>query len=200
MNCDQYRAALLAGDPVGSDHLSTCASCRVEHQTLLQQRELLADPALWEEPKRRIVDLVVAEVAGQSKPKPRWFLAAVVAGPLVILGLSATLWMVRADWRVSVPATEEARGATAMISGWNTDMGSRLLLEVNNLPPAPPRHFYEVWFTSDQTHVSAGTFHTSGRFELWAGVQRRDYPRIWITLEPADGYNGPSPLTVFDTG
>ena len=48
-------------------------------------------------------------------------------------------------------------------------------------------------------HVSAGTFREAGRIEAWSGVRRSDFPRIWNTLEPDDGDERLSGVTIADT-
>jgi len=59
---------------------------------------------------------------------------------------------------------------------------------------------WELWLTSEAVHVSAGTFTAAGDVELWVGVARRDYPRLWVTLEPVDEDESLSGLNVLDTG
>jgi len=74
-----------------------------------------------------------------------------------------------------------------------------MVLEVWGLDPADDGSYYELWLTApDGRHVSAGTFRDSGRFEVVAGVRRSDFPRIWVTLEPADDDPGPTSRTVLD--
>lgn len=90
--------------------------------------------------------------------------------------------------------------ASARVSGWNMDYGTKMMIEVAGLDPTGPDAYYEIWLTApDGRHVSAGTFRMSGRFEVMAGVRRSEFPRIWITLEPADDDPAPNPQTVLDT-
>ena len=75
-----------------------------------------------------------------------------------------------------------------------------MLLAVNGLDPAPDGYIYEFWLSDGPRYVSAGTFRAGGVVELWVGVSRRDFPRMWVTLEPIDTDAGPSSATVLDTG
>jgi hypothetical protein len=103
------------------------------------------------------------------------------------------------DWEVAVPGTDLAPGATAMVSGWNTDSGTRMVVEVDGLTPAPAGYMYEFWLSNGPIHISAGTFRSPGEVELWSGVARAAFPRLWITLEPIDEDESPSGQTVLDT-
>jgi hypothetical protein len=68
---------------------------------------------------------------------------------------------------------------------------------VSGLDPAPEGYVYELWFSNPATRVSAGTFRTAGDVELWTAVSRRDYPRLWVTLQPVGAYD--DYVTVLDT-
>jgi len=75
-----------------------------------------------------------------------------------------------------------------------------MVADIAGLDLAPAGSFHEFWLSSGPVHISAGTFHTGGQIELWSGVARSDYPRLWVTLEPIDDDESPSPVTVLDTG
>jgi Anti-sigma-K factor rskA len=207
MNCQDFRATYLAGQ-AGRDHthVAGCAACRALLKDLDTGRAALADPALWEEPSpelgRQVEALVVAAPpAGMAPRKRRWQVpvtaAAVVATVIASAGILATR---RPDWTVEIAGTELAPEAVAIASGWNAPTGTRIVLDIEGLDPAPPGLHYELWFTRDSVHISAGTFTGPGVVELWAGVARSDYPRLWVTLEQADEDSGPSRETVLDTG
>ena len=100
---------------------------------------------------------------------------------------------------VPIPGTAEAPNALGVVEGWNEAAGTRVVLSVAGLAPAPAGSVYEFWFSSDTLHVSAGTFSGSGEMELWAGVSRGAFPRLWVTLEPIDEDEAPSGVTVLDT-
>ena len=58
---------------------------------------------------------------------------------------------------------------------------------------------YELWLSQRPIHISAGTFTANVDVVLWSGVARREYPRLWTTLETIDEDESPSPITVMDT-
>ncbi len=103
------------------------------------------------------------------------------------------------DGEVPLPATGEAPAAAGVVKGWNEAAGTRIVLDIEGLPPAPAGSVYELWFSKDEFHISAGTFSSAGAPELWVGVSRRDFPRLWITLEPLDDDESPSGVTLMDT-
>ena len=75
-----------------------------------------------------------------------------------------------------------------------------MVVAIEGLNPAPDGFVYEFWLSDGPVHISAGTFHSDGEIELWSGVSRADFPRLWITLEPLDEDESPSGNTVLDTG
>lgn len=165
----------------------------------------LSDAALWEPPP----DLEETIMAGISVPEiqdqrtqRRWIMTAAAA----VIGIAAigavAVAAVRADtpdWTVALAATDLAPNATASIDGWNEASGTRIRLDIDDLPPAPEGFFYELWFSDGPVHISAGTFRETQGVEMWAGVTRAEFPRLWITLEPIDDNESPSPDTVLDT-
>lgn len=207
MNCQDFRATYLAGQ-AGRDHnhVAGCPACRSLLTDLDASRAALSDPALWEEPSpelgRRVAALVAAApLAGAPRRvNRRWVPVTAVAALAIVIASAGILGARRPDWTVEIEGTELAPAAIATARGWNAATGTRIVLDVDGLEPAPPGQHYEFWLTSDAVHVSAGTFTGPGTIEMWAGVSRSDYPRLWITLEPADEDSGPSPQTVLDTG
>ncbi len=211
MRCDRARTLYLAGDAGDEElrHLQSCASCRAEQTALDTTRRTLADPAIWAEPAPHIADHVVASISGVpplvgvSRPRrvARWAgLAAAAAAIVIAVGVVIIQRPPQPDWEVAMPGTDAAPGATASVKGWNVEGGTRLLLNVTGLPDAPPGSVYELWLTRDAVHVSAGTFTSAGDLELWVGVSRRDYPRLWVTLEALDEDESLSGINVMDTG
>jgi hypothetical protein len=82
--------------------------------------------------------------------------------------------------------------------------GTRILLQVKGLAPAPPGTYYEAWLRkSPQVGVSAGTFHLRGggteQIELWSGVSPHDYPLVTVTLQQ-EGGGGDSSGKVYLSG
>lgn len=209
MNCDTVLERVASGewstsepDPALEAHLRVCPDCRsrVTGAEALGQR--LRDPMLWEEPPadlgQAVIDAIADDFVYKRSLKPWWIVAGVAAVAALVLGFG--WWASRPDWSMDLVAGEDAPGATAVVSGWRMGEGTRLRFETTGLEEAPPNSYYEVWLTApDGRHVSAGTFSHPGRFELTAGVRRHDFPRIWVTLEPADDDPGPFPATVLDT-
>ena len=212
MKCEEARAALLSGTDIepAQQHLATCRPCRSELPMLAKHRSTLASNSLWEEPSPDLVDRIVQSVRGDNRAEPErrhpprrmtTLLSAVAAAILIALaGTGVATRALAADWEVTLVTNAEAPEARAVIRGWSTERGTRMVLDVVGLDDAPSGHYYEIWMTAeDGRHVSAGTFKGSGRVTAFAGVRRGDFPRIWITLEAADDDLGPSPDTYFDT-
>jgi len=116
------------------------------------------------------------------------------------VGLYLALQAPAPDWEVAVPGTELAPGASAVAKGWIGESGTRLVVAVEGLEPAPDGFVYEFWLSKGRLHNSAGTFTAGGELELRSGVSRAEFPRLWVTLEPLDEDEGPTTHTVLDTG
>ncbi len=208
MNCDDVRQAIASGyDPAQRDpqldaHLAVCPSCRLQIRPMQTLGATLRDPVLWEEPPRELEERVVSTVLpqGRSSRRPgRWWLVGAVAAILIVMGAVVAL-MPRPDWTLDLVAGADAPGASAVVSGWNTGEGTRMVLDLTGLPGPGQHAYYEVWMTApDGHHISAGTFSDSGKVTVTAGVLRVDYPRIWVTREPDDGDPAPYPSVVLDT-
>lgn len=209
MNCDEFRAQYLAGEngEATDAHLTGCAACRSRHPDLEAGRIALMDPAIWEEPPPELEDQVIALIASNQNRAPtgvgrleRWVRPLVAAAVVVVaVGLYGVLRSPSPDWEVAMPGTDLAPLATSTVAGWNTDAGTRMILAVEGLDPAPDGFVYEFWLSDGPLHISAGTFSADGEIELWAGVTRAEFPRLWVTLEPLDDDESPSGHTVLDT-
>lgn len=209
MNCDEFRARYLAGetDDASNLHLVECASCRNVQPDLEVGRRVLMDPVTWAEPPPELEDQIVALISGQraiGSTGSGWFerwLRPMGAAALIVIavGLYAVLRTPPPDWEIAMPGTDLAASATSTVMGWNTDSGTRMILSVVGLGPAPAGSVYELWLSRGSLHISAGTFTADGEIELWSGVTRADFPRLWVTLEPLDEDESPSGHTVLDT-
>lgn len=211
MNCEEYRAALLAGDEASATarHEESCSSCRAQSSSLQAAQGALTDPTVWEEPSPglglQIENLISAAAlvpAEEAKgDRTRWILsiAAAVVTVAIATGLIAMAQNRAPDWEVALPATDLAPTAIASVRGWNEPSGTRMIVDIEGLTPAPDGFMYEFWLSEGPIHVSAGTFHSGGEIELWSGVPRGQFPRLWITLEPVDEDESPSGQTVLDT-
>jgi anti-sigma-K factor RskA len=209
MNCDDFRAAHLEGreDPEVASHPRSCADCRAVVANLTAGRGLLADSAVWEEPPPALGARVEALIGSSSREQGvgrRWrlelVLGAAAAVVVIVVGVVAALQPSPPDWETAIPGTSVAPAATATLAGWHTDRGTRMVLDTVGLEPAPTGHVYELWLSQGPVHISAGTFTAGGPVEMWVGVERADYPRLWVTLEPIDDDPTPSSRTVLDTG
>jgi hypothetical protein len=211
MNCDEFRARRLSGEDGGDldAHLAECPSCRGIRSELDRSRSALGDSSVWAEPPPELADRVVGLVTGTriegggAPRRGRRVLAAVAAAAVVLIVAAGVFGVLGRgappDWEIALPATELAPGASSSVAGWNTDSGTRMVLTVDGLDPAPAGYVYELWLSKGSVHVSAGTFARDGEIEVWTGVTRADFPRLWVTLEPLDGDAGPSWQTVLDT-
>lgn len=207
MTCEEFQARYLAGDLSIAErsHLASCGTCRSAAPGLDRLAQQLADPLLWESPSPQLADRVVAAVIAEARPLPaapkrRWWIGAAAALTTLAVVAGALATGSRPDWEVELASTASAPRASANVAGWNTERGTRMQIDISDLAPAPDDTYYEIWLTAaDGRHVSAGTFSGPGRVVVWAGVQRRDFPRIWITLEPADDDPSPSSVMVLDT-
>jgi hypothetical protein len=106
------------------------------------------------------------------------------------------------DWEATMVGTDVTPAATAVVAGWNMDTGTRVVLEASNLGPAPEGFVYQLWFSKGSTDVSAGTFTDPSRVELTVGVARKDFPDVWISLQPINagvGNAGPALLHTTDS-
>jgi hypothetical protein len=165
------------------------------------------DLTTWEEPPPELEDQVIALVAGNRariSTLPwrfeRWVRPLVAAAVVMVaVGLYGVLRTPSPDWEVAMPGTDLAPLATSTIAGWNTESGTRMVVVVEGLDPAPNGYVYEFWLSQGPLHISAGTFAAGGEIELWTGVTRADFPRLWVTLEPLDEDESPSGHTVLDT-
>ena len=209
MNCEEIRAMYLAGerDDLTAAHMGECAACRAVRNDLDVGRMNLSEPMIWEEPSPELENQVVALISGSRLPlasspqrQQRWIRPVAAAAVLIVaVSLFAVLRAPSPDWTVAMPGTDLAPGASSTVEGWNTDTGTRMLLTVDGLDRAPEGYVYEFWLSEGPLHISAGTFKASGEIELWSGVSRGDFPRLWVTLEPLDEDESPSGQTVLDT-
>ena len=72
-----------------------------------------------------------------------------------------------------------------------TPVGREVELHIERLRDPRPDGLYELWFVGPRGRVSAGTFHPDengrGTVRLLAAADPKQYPRLSVTLEPADG-------------
>ena len=195
-------------------HIAGCPECRRALDDLDQMKRRLADNALWESPSpdlgERLVDTITAAALPPSTPdtgsRGRWpqVLGAIgAAAAVAVIAAAATLIATRSDdpdWEFSLEASDNAPSAEATIAGWNEDSGTRLELVVSGLAATGDDEYYALWLTApDGRHLPAATFNESGTVVGWVAASRRDFPRVWVTLEPNDDNEALSGVTVLDT-
>jgi hypothetical protein len=131
--------------------------------------------------------------AGRST---KWWLATaaaclvIVAGSAVLFGALNGSDEVAPDTEIALAGTDAAPNASAQAALSATPAGLKIVLDVDDLAPAPAGQFYEAWVSDGTIRVSAGTFHLRGGdkpIELWAGVVDPGFTQLAITLEPLDG-------------
>lgn len=206
MNCETVLESITQGrpvdDPAVAAHLAVCPECRLRVGPAEALGRHLRDPLIWEDPPDRLAEQVVMAVEGESaiQPgRPRWWIMGAVAA-LVVIVLLGVRFADRPDWTLELMPSPDVPRATATVDGWNMEHGTRMVVQVEGLEPTGSNAFYELWLTApDGRHVSAGTFRDSGRFEMIAGVRRSEFPRLWITWEPADDDPAPYSVTLLDT-
>lgn len=101
---------------------------------------------------------------------------------------------------VALHGTDDAPGASADAEIADTPAGARIVLTVEDLPPAPDGAYYQAWLQhGSERAVSAGTFHLRGgdaEIELRAGVSLDDYPLVAVTLQREGDGAAPSDVVV----
>ena len=212
MRCEEARAQYLEGDAseAARDHLSSCPQCIAHRSALGSMRQILDDPLLWIEPppelERRVTRLI--ETSDVEQPpmtgrRRRWQIIAAAAVLIVAVATGAFLFgrQPPPDWEITTAGVGPGESAVAVIGGWNVEGGTRVVLAAEGLAAAPDGYTYELWFISDSTPISGGTFTAADQpVNLFVGVGRREYPRVAVTLEPLDGDPAPSGIFVFDAG
>lgn len=167
----------------------------------------LSDPAVWEAAPASVEDQIIDAIdveTGIRRPTRRrglWLgvaaaAVAAAAAVTIVAGIALTS-RPSADWEVALIPTDAAPEAAAVVYGWNEPAGTRLALDIDGLGDAPEGFIYELWFSREDRHISAGTFRGTDDLQMWVGIRRGEFPRVWITLEPLDNDPGPG-RTVLD--
>ncbi len=212
MRCEEARAQYLEGDAseAARDHLSSCPQCIAHRSALGSMLQILDDPLLWIEPPpeleqrvTRLIETSDVEQPPMTGRRRRWQIIAAAAVLIVAVATGAFLFgrQPPPDWEITTAGVGPGESAVAVIGGWNVEGGTRVVLAAEGLAAAPDGYTYELWFISDSTPISGGTFAAADQpVNLFVGVGRREYPRVAVTLEPLDGDPAPSGIFVFDAG
>ena len=83
--------------------------------------------------------------------------------------------------------------------GWNEFQRHQAAFPDRGLDEAPAGSIYECGSAHRPFTYRRGSFTSSGKIDMWTGISRRDYPRVWITLELIDEDESPSGHTVMDS-
>jgi anti-sigma-K factor RskA len=133
---------------------------------------------------------VLSAIAPPRRRRRRWRLLLVPAAATVAAAAAALLVLVPAGGGERY----ELRGGGALVSATveTTGVGREVTLEIERLRDPRPDGLYELWFVAPGgSRVSAGTFHPDddgrGTVRLVGAADPRRYPKITVTLEPADG-------------
>jgi hypothetical protein len=136
----------------------------------------------------------------------RWILAPLAAAAAIAAAALATLAVVNnntgtSSELVALNGTDLAPKATAEARIEEQPNGARIVLDLRDLPPAPPGTFYAAWVLRDEpkSRVAAGTFHMrggDGTIELWAGVSTESYRTLSVTLQSEDDPAGPGQVVL----
>ena len=159
-----------------------------EHDELLELVRLAAPP--FEVPAG-LEDRVFAAIAPPRRRRRLWWRLAPLV-PAAAAAAAVALFVV-----ISGGGGEryELRGGAAVVNATveTTGVGREVTVDIERLRDPRPDGLYELWFvaTDGRRRVSAGTFHPDdagrGRVRLVAAADPKRYPRISVTLEPADG-------------
>jgi hypothetical protein len=214
--CEDQQAGYLEGDHEAEAHVRDCAICQVRLPELDGIRDVLADPASWDEPPAHLEDRVVAAVTGgpsqvvaapislTERRQRRALLAArvpvwSVAAALLLVGavvagiVATNAGTSRVDARLALSGTPLAPRARATADVVVEQNGVKISLDVSGLPRAPAGSYYQAWVKGDSGLVPIGTFHTGqGAVVLWSGVPLDRYRTITVTLETEGGDPGSS--------
>lgn len=211
MNCQDVRASLLAGETTNKvmSHLEGCVECRRAVPAIERVRSDLQSESIWVEPPAGLEDSVVFAISGtrsaeaRSAPVPEVekkrssppsvvaMFGFVAAAAVLVVGVFAMMSRTPdPDWRATMAGTDVNPSASALVAGWNTDAGTRVVLEGSDLGTAPQGFVYQLWFSRGSLDVSAGTFSDPKHVELTVGIARKDYPTVWLALEPINPDEG----------
>jgi anti-sigma-K factor RskA len=199
-------------------HLRDCGSCRGELAELEALPGVLAQAAPAYEVPRDLEARTFAAVeraGGRALPaarRPVWWRRAPLLAPAAGALAAAVVAIV-----VLAGGGDDDGERLRLVGGdadvvadvVTTGVGREVTLTIDRLEDPRPDGIYELWFVApDDTRrrphrVSAGTFHPDdsgrGTVRLVAAAAAEQYPRISVTLEPADGNprrTGPEVLRV----
>jgi Anti-sigma-K factor rskA len=129
----------------------------------------------------------------QRRPLRRWRVVAAGSAAVAALAVVVALAVVRTgtqgrQFRAALAPTSLAPGARGEATLTKTASGWRIELDATGLPRRAGGLFYEAWLRGPAgVLVPIGTFNEGRKVRLWSGVSPKDYPRLTVTRERADG-------------
>ena len=186
---DDPQIAYLAGD----DNARVSPAERAEIDKL---RDVLADPAVWVEPRADLQERIVATIADSGTRRRsraiRYAIlgsaAAVVLAVGLAIGLNTGNESKPLEYSASLRGTELAPKASGEVTLTKTASGWKIQLHALGLPRRDNGEFYEGWLKNDQgVLVPVGTFNQPDEVILWAGVPPTSHPTFTVTLQLANG-------------
>lgn len=187
---DDPQIAYLAGD----DNARVSPAERAEIDKL---REVLADPAVWVEPRADMQERIVAAIADsgtQRRPRAMFryaivsSVAAVVLAVGLVIGLNAVQENKSLQYSASLRGTELAPRASGEVTLTKTASGWKIQLHASGLPRRGNGEYYEAWLKNDEgVLVPVGTFNQPDEVILWAGVPPTTHPTFTVTRQLANG-------------
>ena len=137
-------------------------------------------------------------VLGSIVPRPRRRRPWRILAPVAAAAAAAVLAVVIAGGGGKVEHFALiGQGAQVGAAVRTTGVGREVTVTIDRLRDPRPDGLYELWFVAPDDRrghphrVSAGTFHPDddgrGTVRLLAAADPKTYPRVSVTLEPADG-------------
>ncbi|HVQ19084.1 MAG TPA: anti-sigma factor [Actinomycetes bacterium] len=167
-----------------------------ERAELDKLREVLADPAVWVEPRADLQEQIVAAIADSKTHRRsraiRYAIVGSAAAVVLTIGLAIGFNAVHGsqpvEYSASLRGTELAPRASGEVTLTKTESGWKIQLHATGLPRRGNGEFYEAWLKNDEgVLVPVGTFNQPNEVILWAGVPPTSHPTFTITRQLANG-------------
>ena len=167
-----------------------------ERAELDKLREVLADPAVWVEPRADLQEQIVAAIADSKTHRRsraiRYAIVGSAAAVVLTIGLAIGFNAVNesqpVEYSASLRGTELAPRASGEVTLTKTESGWKIQLHATGLPRRGNGEFYEAWLKNDEgVLVPVGTFNQPNEVILWAGVPPTSHPTFTITRQLANG-------------
>lgn len=171
--------------------------------------EVLADTALWAEPRSGLEDDVVRAVSDAPAPRRRHSrtrrvliaCGAVAAAIAVVVAVVGTTGRTSDAYDAQLVSTKIAPAAHASAGITRARTGFHVTLDAAGLPTLSQGEYFEAWLkNSAGVGVPIGTFSSGvDRVTLWSGVSPSTFPLMTVTIETI-GVGFPSSQRVVLTG